>query len=151
MLPLRWGCLLGTSAEAVIMGPRRDMHQTTRLCKFPYWILVLTLTWAKPRASTKKVTYYSRCRIVAVIFLDYMNAPSVLCADEYIQGAGDDISNCPRDELFSKTGGPKKHYTDLKYKTHVVRPTWKSGTISPNSLPTFRTHSRRGFKRCIAR
>lgn len=30
---------------------------------------------------------------------------------------------------------------------HVVRPTWKSGTISPNSLPTLRMHSRTGFKR----
>jgi hypothetical protein len=35
----------------------------------------------------------------------------------------------------------------LKKMMQVVLPTWKSGTMSENSLPTSRMHSRRGFKR----
>lgn len=53
----------------------------------------------------------------------------------------------PQTARRSDHDASNKGGTHLRNSMHVVRPTWKSGTMSPNSLPTLRMHSRTGFRR----
>lgn len=68
--------------------------------------------------------------------------------DRYIQGEVYGTSSWwSNDEtwngIYVKIWAP----SDLKNSTPVVAPTWKSGTMSPNSLLTLRMLSRSGFRR----
>lgn len=81
-------------------------------------------------------------------FVDCTYGPTFLYVGEYTLDAAGDISNY---RLWSRRG--TNYFFALlsgfylRYSTAVVRPTSKSGTMSPNSLATFRIASRSGLRR----
>ena len=136
------------------------MARFDNLCQFSYWLLVLGLieieTVDQPDAFTgqqslNQPTISQRINKIRRLYdvprlsmrwATYSGCNLWYFRLEHPPGGVWIINRLPSTD----EGGFRSNRTHLRNRIPVVLPTWKSATISPNSLPCF-IHSSRGFFR----